>query len=327
MGKSSIHFEAAKTTSQSHNLRQREFDYVRSELSQDNYSSGDMRPHHEVIEEFKKIIKEKTGRTAQAKAKYLLEGVFLFEPHHTDAELQKVADDFAKNFNVIVKELHVHRDEGHWEDKQNKTGWKKNLHAHILIENIDRNTGKSLRWNKQDLSSIQDYFAEALSMERGKASDKKHLSALDYKIERRQEELESVLSDIQTVDFYKAEEFAENIISRGLFGVNWQETAEKRKEALIDAIRAKGRAEKKHDDIVERVKFLEKKEEIEGLPLKIKNLNAQVDNLTKNIRTIAFNPEELKKVQENFIRLDRENAQKYEKKESLNHKKSTGRKM
>ena len=55
MEKSSIHFENVKPTSQSHNLRQRTFDYVRKELTPLNKSYGNMTPHPEVIEELKKI--------------------------------------------------------------------------------------------------------------------------------------------------------------------------------------------------------------------------------------------------------------------------------
>ena len=58
MEKSSIHFENVKPTSQSHNLRQRTFDYVRKELTPLNKSYGNMKPHSEVIEELKKIIAE-----------------------------------------------------------------------------------------------------------------------------------------------------------------------------------------------------------------------------------------------------------------------------
>ena len=192
MAKSSIHFENVKITSQSHNLRLREFDYVRKDLSHLNESFGDMTPHPEVIENFKKLIKEKTGRTAQAKAKFLIEGVFLFTENHTNEELVKVAEKFGNNFRVKIKELHIHRDEGHWDKKNNI--WKPNLHAHIVVENINKETGKSIKWNKEDLSGIQDYFANSLQMERGVKSEKKHLSALEYKVTKELEELEVILN-------------------------------------------------------------------------------------------------------------------------------------
>lgn len=187
MNKSSVHFENVKSTSQSHNLRLREFDYVRKDLTPMNKSYGDMKPHPEVINDLKDIVKNKTGRTAQAKAKFLLEGVFLFTEKHSNTDLLNVVKEFSKKFKVRVKELHIHRDEGHYEKLSNE--WKPNLHAHIVIENINRNTGKSVKWNKEDLSNIQDFFAEALNMQRGIKSEKRHLNSLEYKVQKEHEAL------------------------------------------------------------------------------------------------------------------------------------------
>jgi hypothetical protein len=192
MEKSSIHFENVKPTSQSHNLRLREFDYVRKDLKHLNKSFGNMKPHPEVIDELKILIKEKTGRTAQAKAKFLIEGVFLFTSKHSDTDLVNVAKEFGRKFNVVVKELHIHRDEGHYEKINNE--WKPNYHAHLVVENINRKTGKSVKWNKEDLSSIQDYFAEALQMQRGIKSDKKHLNSLEYKVKKEVENLKQMIA-------------------------------------------------------------------------------------------------------------------------------------
>lgn len=193
MEKSSIHFENIKATSQSHNLRLREFDYVRKDLTPSNKSYGDMQPHPEIIDELKTIIKSKTGRTAQAKAKFLIEGVFLFSEKHSNNDLFTVAKEFRKKFNVVVLELHIHRDEGQYE-KDSKE-WKPNLHAHIIFENINRASGKSVKWNKEDLSSIQDFFAETLIMQRGLKSEKKHLNAIQYKVKKEQERLQNLIEE------------------------------------------------------------------------------------------------------------------------------------
>ena len=83
MEKSSIHFENVKPTSQSHNLRQRTFDYVRKELTPLNKSYGNMTPHPEVIEELKKINllteKEAVKKTCTA-ATQQLEQVVTISP-------------------------------------------------------------------------------------------------------------------------------------------------------------------------------------------------------------------------------------------------------
>jgi hypothetical protein len=193
MNKSSVHFENIKPTSQSHNLRLREFDYVRQDLTPSNKSYGDMQPHPKIIDDLKTIIKNKTGRTAQARAKFLIEGVFLFTEQHSNNDLFNVAKEFRKKFDVVVLELHIHRDEGHYEKLSKE--WKPNLHAHIIFENIDRATGKSVKWNKEDLSNIQDFFAESLNMQRGLKSDKKHLNAIQYKIKKEQERLQNLIKE------------------------------------------------------------------------------------------------------------------------------------
>lgn len=193
MAKSSIHFENIKNTSQSHNLRQRDFDYVRKDLTHLNKSYGDMTPHPEVIEKFKTIIKEKTGRSAQSKAKFLIEGVFLFTDKHTNEDLVAVSRGFGTKFSVRVKELHIHRDEGHYDKKSGD--WKPNLHAHLVVENINRDSGKSIKWSKDNLSEIQDYFAESLKMERGIKSEKKHLSAIEFKVQKEIDNLEKIIND------------------------------------------------------------------------------------------------------------------------------------
>jgi hypothetical protein len=194
--KSSINFQPVKNTSQSHNLRLREFDYVRKDLNKNNYSVGGRKKHSEITQELKAIVKEKTGRTAQAKAVFIKEGVFLIKPEHTNEQLHNVAREFQKKFNVKVLELHVHRDEGHWEDKENEKGWKPNLHAHLVIENIDRNTGKSIGWQRNEMILIQDFFALQLEMERGERSTKKHIDSLTYKIQKLEEEINAKTIDL-----------------------------------------------------------------------------------------------------------------------------------
>jgi hypothetical protein len=209
MGISSIHFENVKSTSQSHNLRLREFDYVRQDLAHLNKSFGDKRPHSEIISELKDIVKEKTGRAAQGKAKFILEGVFLIDKKHTNENLKEVAIKFQRKFKAKIVGLHIHRDEGHYDE--NKV-WKPNLHAHLLIENIDRETGKSHRWNKEDLSNIQTFFAEALQMERGKRSEKKHLNSLEHKIKLKEGQLKLLEEKASLVENILARE--EKVLSK-----------------------------------------------------------------------------------------------------------------
>ena len=203
--KSSINIQPVKSTSQSHNLRLRDFDYVRKDLKDENYSSGSTVKHSEIIKELKALVKEKTGRTAQEKAVFIKEGVFLIKPEHTNEQLQKVAEEFAVKFNVKLLELHIHRDEGHWEDQTNKKGWKPNLHGHIVFENISRDTGKSVSWKRDDMIKIQDFFADRLEMERGLKSDKKHIDSKTWKVQKIEQEINSKRSDLSDVNVQMVE--------------------------------------------------------------------------------------------------------------------------
>ncbi|WP_435416036.1 hypothetical protein [Polaribacter aestuariivivens] len=198
MNKSSIHFKNIKNTSQSHNLRLRDFDYVRKNLTPLNKSYGELLPHKDIIAELKNLIKEKTGRSAQKRTKILIEGVFLFKKEHTNQELFKVAKEFGRKFKINILELHIHRDEGHY---HKETGvWTPNFHAHIVSENVDRKTGKTVKWNREDLSLIQDFFAEELKMQRGEKSGKKHLNSLEYKIKKEYENLKKVMTKSENTE-------------------------------------------------------------------------------------------------------------------------------
>jgi hypothetical protein len=199
--KSSINFQPVKATSESHNLRLRDFDYVRKDLKNHNYSTnqGNNKKHSEIISELKKIIKEKTGRTVQEKTVILKEGVFLIKPEHTNEQILSAAKKFELDFNLKIVDLHVHRDEGHWKIENEEKVWKPNLHAHLVIENIDRRTGKSLGWKRDDMVKIQDFFAKELEMERGKSSSKKHVDSKIWKIEK---DIESKKDDLKhLIDF------------------------------------------------------------------------------------------------------------------------------
>lgn len=194
MSKSSIHIKPVKNNSESHNLRKTKLDYVKEEYSKYNYSVSylaisDSRKELEII------AKELTGRSMQAKATPIREGVFLFDKNHTNEDLLKMTLGIEAKFGIKPIQLHVHRDEGH-QDLETKK-WKPNLHAHIIFEWLNRETGKSFKLDKQKMSELQTYFAEELKMERGKQSTRKHLNALEYKVEKQNENVSKRIKLLQ----------------------------------------------------------------------------------------------------------------------------------
>lgn len=64
---------------------------------------------------------------------------------------------------------------------RNTEAWKPNYHAHMIFDWTDGETGRTRKLNKQDMAEMQTILAECLGMERGISSDRKHLSAIQYK--------------------------------------------------------------------------------------------------------------------------------------------------
>lgn len=187
MAKSSIHIKPVKPNSESHNLRKVKLDYVREDLTKlnKNFINKNI---SDSFKELTEIVKEKTGRRMQAKATPIREGVFLFNENHTNEDIVKIADGFKKYFGIMPIQIHIHRDEGHIKKSDGK--WKPNYHAHIIFEWIDRDSGKSVKLDREEMSKMQTYVAQSLNMERGKSSSKKHLNSIQWKV--AQKEMENI---------------------------------------------------------------------------------------------------------------------------------------
>jgi hypothetical protein len=197
MAKSSIHIKPVKQNSEVHNLRKVKLDYVREDLTRLNKSYFNI-SISESLKELKAIVKEKTGRKMQAKATPIREGVFLFNENHSNNDIVKIAGGFKKHFGITPIQIHIHRDEGHYNKSDGK--WKPNYHAHIIFEWIDRDTGKSIKLGREEMSKMQSYVAQSLNMERGKSSSKKHLNALQWKITKNEQEKSIILNEINKLD-------------------------------------------------------------------------------------------------------------------------------
>jgi hypothetical protein len=113
----------------------------------------------------------------QAKATPIREGVAVIKPDTTMADLRTFAERLEAGYGVKTLQIHIHRDEGHVEDGV----FKCNNHAHMVFDWINHGTGRSVKLNSQEMSEIQTLLADTLGMERGIKSDKKHLSAEQYK--------------------------------------------------------------------------------------------------------------------------------------------------
>lgn len=190
MGATSIHVQAVKPGSEIHNFREKELDYVRPELSHLNESwVGDTISHR--LENAKQRYFDTVGQKMQAKAAPIREGVIVIRQQTTMQELRHFAAVCKERFGIEAFQIHIHKDEGYMNAKQ----WTPNLHAHVVFDWTQPN-GKSVRLSRDDMAELQTIAAETLGMERGVSSDKKHLSAMQYKTERAKEQLQELSNDI-----------------------------------------------------------------------------------------------------------------------------------
>lgn len=176
----SIHVQAVKGGSEKHNKRLKELSYVRKDLSHLNgYWESDTQSNR--LSSIKEITKAKTGRSLQDKATPIREAVVVIKSSTTMADLQRLAAKLQDRFGIETFQIAIHKDEGHHKAKT----WTPNLHAHMVFDWTDHETGKSIKLGRDDLVEMQTIVADTLGMQRGVASDRKHLNAVQYKLAQR----------------------------------------------------------------------------------------------------------------------------------------------
>ena len=192
MAKTMIRIQPCKIgSSDAHNRRTKYLDYVRQDLSHLNeHWSADPRTLPEIRSELANICKLKTGRTMQAKATPIREGVVLIRKDTTLTDLKRFTDECERRWGIKAIRISTHLDEGHL----NTEGvWVPNRHAHIVFEWMERATGKSCKLSKNNMIEMQTLLANELGMERGVSSDTRHLNAVQYKLQTSAESLNSTL--------------------------------------------------------------------------------------------------------------------------------------
>ena len=93
-------------------------------------------------------------------------------------------------------QIHIHKDEGHYTNPDDPSTWQPNLHAHIIWDWMNHETGKSFKLGKKDMEELQDMAAETLEMERGKRKSEtgaEHLERNDFIIQKQENQIEERL--------------------------------------------------------------------------------------------------------------------------------------
>lgn len=139
------------------------------------------------------------------------EAVVVIKADTSIDELKDATTRMKERFGVTAFQIYTHKDEGH---ENNEGNWIPNLHAHIVFSWYDFKNHSTVKLNKYDCMEMQDIFAECLGMARGKSSDKKHLNAIQQKIEAEQKRLAELQENIRNWekirdDYQLAAEYAQ----------------------------------------------------------------------------------------------------------------------
>lgn len=190
-------------SSERHNTRVQELDYIFPELTHNNESFYfDSRNLRDIYNDCKELYEEKVKRKFQEKTAPIREAVVLIDEKTSLEDVKMLAEELGELLQWKPLQIHIHRDEGHKKSPDNKGGEnvaELNLHAHIVFDTQNKMTGKMNNSGKDKLSTAQDICARVLRMERGKPSTKKHLDALNFKIKKQEEQLQALLLDIENL--------------------------------------------------------------------------------------------------------------------------------
>ncbi len=309
MAKTSIHFEPCNVVkSEIHNSRVQELDYIFPELSKNNESLCYISNLTEREKECKALYEEKVGQKMQAKTVPIREGVVVIDEKTTMADLELLSNEIKHLLGWTPLQIHIHRDEGYMKSPDNKGGSefaKLNLHAHLIFDCQDKNTGKMCRNTKKQMSEVQDLCASILGMDRGEKSTRRHLKSLEYKIAIKEQNFkqmelqnQSLLKEIETLkkelDYYKnifsvSEDEIDRFEIKGFLGskINKEEikqliTSENVKTVLNRDLSTKNQVlEKDIEEMKSNISFLRKI--IQDLQGKIKEEITKNEQLQKKI--------------------------------------------
>ena len=181
--------------------------YIRKDLAHLNevYVAPDMEgvSLQQYYDDIRIMVKQKTGRAMQEKdveftdkkgkkrvrqgCSPIREGVVNIKPDTTMEDLLRYVERVHERWGIRALQIHIHKDEGHYEDTNDPASWEPNFHAHIIWDWMDHDTGKSFKLNAEDMSAIQDLVAETLDMQRGQKKSETgidHLERNDFIIQK-----------------------------------------------------------------------------------------------------------------------------------------------
>ena len=199
------------------------------------------KPLPELFEDMKVLVKQKTGRAMQCKPvettdrktgkKKTRSGCSAIREGCPPIKPDTRIEDFApfvrwlEGYGITVISIDLHHDEGHPDAETDDL--LPNHHAHIIVDWLNHETGKTVKIDNEVCKQMQTVLAESLGMERGTPKEDtgiEGLSAIEYKekmasahvkkLKQEQRELESRKSELLKEQTAKETEIAELEVQR-----------------------------------------------------------------------------------------------------------------
>ena len=199
------------------------------------------KPLPELLEDMKVLVKQKTGRAMQCKPvettdrktgkKKTRSGCSAIREGCPPIKPDTRIEDFApfvrwlEGYGITVISIDLHHDEGHPDPETDDL--LPNHHAHIIVDWLNHETGKTVKIDNEVCKEMQTVLAESLGMERGTPKEDtgiEGLSAIEYqekmasahvkKLKQEQQELESRKSELLKEQTAKETEIAELEVQR-----------------------------------------------------------------------------------------------------------------
>ena len=200
-----------------HNFRRKHLDYVREELSTFNitrYYDSAQESYKRSIEAYIEVVGQKPQKNYAPIQEIIVVGLI------TEDGALKMKESLETEFRMRVLSWAIHMDEGHYDIKTHN--WIPNHHCHIIVDTTcwsherqlipmrkhgiiqrDPHTndvlmrevdmyGHKQKYNKDDMSRLQDIAAEITGWERGTSSNRKHLNMIQYKVKKCNEDLQAL---------------------------------------------------------------------------------------------------------------------------------------
>lgn len=207
------------------------------------------------------------------------EAVIVIKEDTTIAELLAASNECCRRFGIKPLQIYTHKDEGHL-DKYNQ--WKPNFHAHIVFCWYNFNTHRTFKLNKYAMYDIQTIFADALSMERGKSSDMRHLNSVQYKIYKEEKRLKTLEYAIKVTEAEWEEKNQARKVEEGKLAA----IAAKRQQIDKEANALKTSINLLRNIIAKTIEYLSQKGQYEDF-LKEAEFNADEKKILSYIRDIC----------------------------------------